>query len=227
MNQSQITLIVIGFILVALMATNPSLEDHKEAVKEEVSNAFENNNSDANAVVEKMIKRENFRLFSLTQLNSHPRISTPIIGLGILGKVYLENRRDFKDEIKKEIDESNEREKRKSIIGFSKSLYNNLKVAQYDFPNKMNWYDAKKACEALGEDWTLPKQNQLNLLYKYGDLMLSENPLRFVNDYYWSSTEDGNKNVWIQNLVNGNQRKSVKDQKFHVRAIYYNNFNFH
>ena len=33
MKQNHIILIVIGFLLVALMATNPSSEEHKEAVK--------------------------------------------------------------------------------------------------------------------------------------------------------------------------------------------------
>ena len=81
MKQNQITLIILGFILVALMATNPSIEEHKEAVKEKVSAAFENNNSDGNAfqklgeqlgqtigmaLIDKMIKRENYLLFSLT-----------------------------------------------------------------------------------------------------------------------------------------------------------------
>ena len=73
MKQNQIILIVVGFILVALMATNPSTEEHKEAVKEKISAAFENNNSEGNAfqklgeqlgqtigmvIIDKMIKRE-------------------------------------------------------------------------------------------------------------------------------------------------------------------------
>ena len=40
MKSNQILIIIIGFILVALMATNPSAEEHKEAVKEKVSAAF-------------------------------------------------------------------------------------------------------------------------------------------------------------------------------------------
>ena len=73
MKSNQILIIIIGFILVALMATNPSAEEHKEAVKEKVSAAFENNNTDGNAfqklgeqlgqtigmaLIDKMIKRE-------------------------------------------------------------------------------------------------------------------------------------------------------------------------
>jgi len=36
MKKSQITLIIIGFILLALMATNPSIEDHRQAVMNEI-----------------------------------------------------------------------------------------------------------------------------------------------------------------------------------------------
>jgi len=36
MKKSQITLIIIGFILLALMATNPTIEDHRQAVMNEI-----------------------------------------------------------------------------------------------------------------------------------------------------------------------------------------------
>ena len=77
------SIIIIGFIIVALMATNPSTEEHKEAVKEKISAAFENNNSDGNAfrklgeqlgqtigmaLIDKMIKRENYLIFSITKV---------------------------------------------------------------------------------------------------------------------------------------------------------------
>ena len=83
MKQNHIILIVIGFLLVALMATNPSSEEHKEAVKEKVSAAFENNNSDGNAfqklgeqlgqtigkaLIDKEIKRENYFIFSIIKV---------------------------------------------------------------------------------------------------------------------------------------------------------------
>ena len=48
MKQNQITFIVISLFVIALMATNPSTAEHKEAVKEKVSAAFENNTSDGN-----------------------------------------------------------------------------------------------------------------------------------------------------------------------------------
>ena len=113
MKQSQITLIVIGFILVALMATNPSTDEHKEAVKEKVSAVIENNNSNGNAfqklgeqlgqtigmaLIDKMIKRENYYLYSLTKskfLNNNEE--EKIVGFGFFGKVYLIDK--FSDQI--------------------------------------------------------------------------------------------------------------------------------
>ena len=81
MKKNQILLILIGFILVALMATNPSTEEHKEAVMEKVSAAIEINNSNVNsflkineqlgqtigkALIDKEIKRENYFIFSIS-----------------------------------------------------------------------------------------------------------------------------------------------------------------
>ena len=103
MKQNQITLIIIGFILVALMATNPSTDEHKEAVKEKVSAAIENNNSNGNAfqklgqtigiaLIDKMIKRENYLIFSITKVKLLDEYKNEkVVGYGILGKVYLTN----------------------------------------------------------------------------------------------------------------------------------------
>ena len=40
-----------------------------------------------------------------------------------------------------------------------------LLVAQFDFPNKMNWENAKAACERLGNGWRLPTKDELQILY--------------------------------------------------------------
>ena len=107
MKQNQITLIIISFILVALMATNPSTEEHKEAIKEKVSAAIENNNSNGNAfqklgqtigiaLIDKMIKRENYIIFSLTKVKLLDEYKNEkVVGYGIFGKVYLTN--DFNE----------------------------------------------------------------------------------------------------------------------------------
>ena len=121
MKQNQITLIIIGFILVALMATNPSTEEHKEAIKKEIFKAFENqkqynesqsialgnshsesiiNNigeefakSIGGAIIDNMVERDNFILFSTVKSKSIPTVTndipTKILSLGIFGNVFM------------------------------------------------------------------------------------------------------------------------------------------
>jgi hypothetical protein len=111
MNQSQITLIVIGFILVALMATNPSLEDHKQAVadKMQTDRLTESSGGDnqwekvgqaigmalGQGIVEKAVRRENYILFSITRISFMGRLET--IGFGVFGKVWITNKLDKKE----------------------------------------------------------------------------------------------------------------------------------
>ena len=66
----------------------------------------------------------------------------------------------------------------------------NLEIAQYDFPKKMNWHDAKKACETLGDGWRLPTKDELNSSYfsQIGGMAFN---------WYWSST--------LENYVRSNE----------------------
>ncbi len=201
MKQNQIILIVIGFLMVVLMATNPSTAEHKEAVKEKVSSAFENNNTDVNAfqklgeqlgqtigmvIIDKMIKRENYLLFSLTKsrfLDNDEK--EKVVGLGILGKVYLSN--EFSEKVTEKIEETSN-----PIIGNTIKI-ENIEIAEKDFPEKMNWEDAKKACEKLGEGWRLPTKNELKILFRKKD------KIGGLSDcYYWSSSEYGDDKAWAQ-----------------------------
>ena len=222
MKQNQITLTIIGFILVALMATNPSTEEHKEAVKEKVSAAFENNTTDGNtfqklgeqlgqtigmAIIDKMIKRENYLLFSLTKSNFLDNDEKEkVVGFGILGKVYLFN--EFSEKVTEKIEESSN-----PIIGNTIKI-GNLEISEKDFPKEMNWDDAIKACQSLGNGWRLPNKDELNLLYqnkyKIGG---------FADRYYWSSTENSSYGAWIQYFVSGLQVNYHKYGACNVRAV--------
>ena len=62
----------------------------------------------------------------------------------------------------------------------------NLEIAQNDFPNKMNWNDAIKACAALGKGWRLPNKDELNILYQNKAKI---GIFSYINYYYWSSTK--------------------------------------
>ena len=51
------------------------------------------------------------------------------------------------------------------IIGKPIQFYS-FEVAQYPFPNEMNWQDAGKACRSLGKGWRLPTKYELNKLFE-------------------------------------------------------------
>ena len=95
----------------------------------------------------------------------------------------------------------------------------NLEVAQKDFPNTMNWEDAKKACENLGRGWRLPTKDELNTLYINKDKIGG-----FANDDYWSSTEYySNYNAWDQYFDSGLQDNYSKGSRSNVRAVFSKN----
>ena len=101
----------------------------------------------------------------------------------------------------------------KNIIGKPFKI-GNIEVAQYDFPKKMNWNDAEKACADLGEGWKLPSKDELNILYA------NQNRIGgFANDLYWSSTEFGIDHAWYQGFTIGSQDIYPMSNTFYVRAI--------
>jgi len=109
MKKSQITLIIIGFILLALMATNPTIEDHRQAVmneiKEELSQDSDPNNkweqvgqaigmAFGQGIIEKAVTRDNYLIFSITKLSFGNK--SKYAGIGILGKVFIKNNEEIK-----------------------------------------------------------------------------------------------------------------------------------
>ena len=114
-----------------------------------------------------------------------------------------------------------------SIIG-KPIRVGNLLVAQNDFPEKLEWPDAKKACSALGKGWRLPTKDELNLLYKNKEKIGGFAKI----GYYWSSTESTKVNdkshylpygdynyAWDQNFTIGYQKDNLKFDKDNVRAV--------
>jgi hypothetical protein len=76
----------------------------------------------------------------------------------------------------------------------------NYEIAQFDFPNEMNWDDANKACKSLGKGWRLPTKNELRDLYK-----LRKRIGGFKGRIYWSgqkismwSAEQKTNKVWVK-----------------------------
>ena len=64
-------------------------------------------------------------------------------------------------------------------------------------------------------DWYLPSKFELNLLYNQKSVVGG-----FANDFYWSSTEDGGGDAWLQYFSNGYQGyASDKNYSVRVRAV--------
>lgn len=82
-----------------------------------------------------------------------------------------------------------------SIIGKTIKI-DNLELAEKDFPNKMNWDDAKKACESLGNGWRLPSKSELKKIFKI--IYNKTNNGSFFDGYYWSSTEVDDDKAWAE-----------------------------
>ena len=89
-----------------------------------------------------------------------------------------------------------------------------FEVAQYDFPNRMNWKDAKAECAKLGKGWRLPTKDELNIMYENKDKIDG-----FANGYYWSSTEYSNSYAWLQFFDSVEQSYNYKKTKYTVRAV--------
>jgi hypothetical protein len=97
-----------------------------------------------------------------------------------------------------------------------------LEVAQYDFPNEMNWHDANSACSKLGIGWRLPMKSHLNSLYQNKQIIGG-----FRNSNYWSSSEyeslydhfEGY--AWAQLFTDGTQYWGINSTTCYVRAVRY------
>ncbi len=110
------------------------------------------------------------------------------------------------------------------VIGKS-ILLDTLEVAEYDFLDdtkylsELNWNDAKKFCESLGNGWRLPTIGELHILY------LNKDKIGKISDYdYWSSTKTSDE-YKIQyykykfNKDNSGSSYNSIDQKNKVRAV--------
>ena len=89
-----------------------------------------------------------------------------------------------------------------------------IEVAEYDFPEYMNWDNALKACKALGSGWRLPTTRELDLLYRNKDEIGS-----FAPEYYWSSNFFDVNSSWRYNFHGGFQAEANKGFGSNVRAV--------
>jgi hypothetical protein len=90
----------------------------------------------------------------------------------------------------------------------------NLLVAQNDFPNKMNWKDAKKACATLGRGWRLPNRGEFHILYQ------NKYKIDGFANSYWSSTEWEYVNfAWVLDFTNEFPFIQNGSYTYYVRAV--------
>lgn len=103
MKKSNIILIVFATIILIAVLTNPSSEEHKQAVKSVVNHVVENsiseNGSDmeklgilfgsslAEKLIENSVTRDNYILFSITKIKWQGESKN--IGYGLFGNVFL------------------------------------------------------------------------------------------------------------------------------------------
>lgn len=94
-------------------------------------------------------------------------------------------------------------------------IIENLEIAEEDFPEMMNWENAKKTSEELGGGWRLPTTDELNEMYKNREEIGG-----FAYSSYWSSTEYDYEDAWAQFFdETGFPYNISKTQEYSVRAV--------
>ncbi len=104
-KKNYVGLVIFGFVLLAMMVTNPSLEDHRQAVTDELGKKISQSTSGdqesdswekigaqigesiGKIVLDRVVKRENYLLFSITTVKVGDVKKD--LGFGVFGKVWL------------------------------------------------------------------------------------------------------------------------------------------
>ena len=90
----------------------------------------------------------------------------------------------------------------------------NLEVMTEDLGDNMTWDETMKAFAELRDSWRLPTKDELNVLYENKDKIGG-----FADYLYWSSTEGGDYDVWLQDFTSGGQYGGYKLDGGNVRAV--------
>ncbi|NBU90727.1 MAG: DUF1566 domain-containing protein [Flavobacteriia bacterium] len=138
-------------------------------------------------------------------------------------KSYLQILLDFKKDTPSALSSliSSEKPKKEAPNSYSASIIGkpirigSIEVAQFEFPKKMIWDDAVKACTDLGNGWRLPTKYELNLIY------LSKDKISGFSLYaHWSSNKSVFDNAWAQSFKDGEQfDDNMEYRLFSVRAV--------
>ncbi len=98
----------------------------------------------------------------------------------------------------------------KEIIGKPVKI-GNILVAENDFPNALNFEDAKKACRALGKGWRLPSVSESNMMYKRRDKIENKD-----DTFYWNLS---GKLFVLAEIAGLSEEDMDKASKNSVRAV--------
>jgi len=98
----------------------------------------------------------------------------------------------------------------KEIIGKPVKI-GNILVAENDFPDAMNFEDAKKACRALGKGWRLPSVSESNMMYKRRDKIENKD-----DTFYWNLS---GKLFVLAEIAGLSEEDMDKASKNSVRAV--------
>lgn len=78
---------------------------------------------------------------------------------------------------------------------------------------------AALAARSLGEDWFLPSINELKKIYDNKPTLVGVSGFTAFSDYYWSSSESGSVNAWVQDFGIDIQYDDNKLYAVNVRAV--------
>ena len=86
-----------------------------------------------------------------------------------------------------------------------------------DWPDAHSMVNDASKHDANGakfNDWRLPTKDELSLMY-WQRVTIGG----FTTKYYWSSTEFGGGNLWLQDFDNGAHSFPSEETTFYVRAV--------
>jgi hypothetical protein len=99
------------------------------------------------------------------------------------------------------------------IIGTTYKL-DSIEIAQFDLPDEVTWYNAKRECKELGKGWRLPTKGELEKIYNNRDLIGN-----FVSTNYWSSSSFSSEYAWMQVFAHKLIAISLKEGHLNARAV--------
>jgi hypothetical protein len=93
----------------------------------------------------------------------------------------------------------------------------NIEIAEFDIPVMLDWFNANKSCQDLGEGWRLPHLRELEIMRK--ELHLKNKGNFSDIAAYWSGTERDGNWAWFYNIRNGINGVNPKVNGLYVRAV--------